>query len=349
MKDIYKLALKKVNCDTEELGNYDFGTFTTEEFQKVYSVLISISVTNINYHFFKRMGGGFEMDKNTPIVVFKLNELIDLIKELSGLKEETITAIINKLNYDPEFHKDKITIFQPLFVAQEEVFFSPSLIYFGMAYGKLLYVIKSDSKYKQLISEIARDREQIMTDDLCDFIENNSELLYTTNYIVKEGATALAEFDLILYDEHSRRMLICELKWFFAGDGEYDAAKVEKRIQDAIGKRLKREEIAKAHLNEIKNEMGLEKDEDFVIQSCIISKNYAGSDFLEDDLPVFDVFWFKQLLADLKFDFAQLFKLIEKKSYLPAMEESGYQFVSRNAEYAGYKINMESVAYKNLF
>ncbi len=348
LKNVYELAIKKFTNDAEEFGDYDFGIFTTEDFQKVYAVLIAISVTNINYHFHSRMIGRTEIDKNMPIVVFQLNELSDFIKKLTNLKEETIIAVINKLNYDADFHKDKITIFQPLFIAQNKVFFSPSLIYYGMAYSKLLYVFKSDETYKPIISRIARDREKIMTDDLCDFINEKSELLFTANYTVKDGSTSLAEFDLILYDEKCKKMLLCELKWFFLGDGEYESAKVDKRIQDFIGKRLKKEEIAKSHLDKIKRELDIEEDEGIEIQSCIISKNTSGSDFLEDDLPVFDVFLFKRLLEDVNFDLEQFFELIKTKSYLPSMEEiAGY--VKRKAEYAGYKINMESIDYNNIF
>lgn len=344
LKYIYKLALKKIEIDSEEYGDYDFGIFTTEQFKKIYAVLVAISVTNINYHFVLKMINGLEIDKYKPIVNFKLKELIDLIKQITKLKEETISAVINKLSYDAEFHKNKITIFQPLFVTQEIVFFSPSLVYFGLAYGKLLYVLKHDRNYETLFSKMARDREKTMTDDLCDFIEEESELLYSQNYTVRDGVKALAEFDLILYDEQAKKMLLCELKWFSEIEGEYDMPKIERKINDAIGNRLKKEKIAKEYLGDIKKALDIVEDEGIEIQSCIISKNNSGSDFLEDDLPVLDVFWFKNLLRNIEFDLEQLFKMFKEKNYLPDMGEIGVEFIKREAEYAGYKINMESVA-----
>lgn len=347
LKDVYKLAVEKVMNDAEEFGIYDFDIFTTEDFQKVYAFLIAISVTNINYHFNSRMKGGFEIDKNMPIVVYQLNELTDLIKRLTGLKAETIAAVIKKLNYDAAFHQDKTAIFQPLFIANDTVFFSPSLIYCGIAYSKLLHIMKSDEVYKPTISHISRDREIIMTNDLCKFIYDKSELIYEKNFEVKDGSTTLAEFDLILYDEEHKKMLICELKWFFMGDGEYGTAKVERRIQDSIGKRLKKEEIAKLHLNDIKKGLDIEEDEEIEIQSCIISKNNSGGDFLEDDLPVFDMFLFKRRLEEVNFDLGQFFELIKTKRYLPSMDAVA-RYIPRKAEYAGYKINMESVGYKNI-
>ncbi|MDE6275272.1 MAG: hypothetical protein K2M75_01895 [Clostridia bacterium] len=343
LKDVYKLALEKVNIDTEELDNYDLDNFTTDEFKMVYASLIAISVTNINYHFVPRMLKRFEMDINKPIVVFELNKLVDLISNLTRLKDETILAVVQKLNYQAEFHKDKISIFQPLFIARDTVFFSPSLIYWGLAYSKLLYLLKSDEKYNTLIPKIAKEREDIMTNDLCEFLDNNCPLLYIPNYTVKEGKDAKAEFDLILYDENSRKMLLCELKWFFTGDGEYDMSKIDRKIKDAINNRLKKEEIAKSHLEEIKEALELDEDGDIEIKSCIISKNYSGSDFLEDKLPVFDMYWFKSFIEQNNFDLAKCFKAFDDNNYLPDMSSVKFSFVPSTVEVAGYKIHFEGL------
>ena len=191
---------------------------------------------------------------------------------------------------------------------------------------------------------MARKKEEIMTDELCDFIEENSDLLFAQNFTVTDGKNALAEFDLILYFEEAKKMLLCELKWFSDVEGEYDMPKIERKINDAIGNRLKKEKIAQEHLDDIKKELDIEEDEGIEIRSCIISKNNLGSDFLKDDLPVLDVFWFKRLLENVNFNLEKLFKMFKEKDYLPDMKGLGVQYVPRKAEYAGYKINMESIA-----
>lgn len=345
LKTVYRLAREKVDTDTEDLGNHEIAGFTTEDFKKIYAALIAISVTNINYHFISRLNDNLEVDRGCPVARFGTAELLAIVNKLTLLPEPTIRNVFGKLTYDPLFHVDKVTVFQPIFTAGDTIYFSPSLVYFGMAYGKLLYVMKSEDGAQQLISSIAKEREEQMTDDLCDFIDEESELLYKANLLLTENGNPLAEYDLILYDEKHKKMLLCELKWFFKGDGENDAVKIDKKISNAIAHRLKQEKVALSRLDEIKRALDVD-DGGIEVRSCIISKNYSGSDFIKDDLPVFDVFLFKNLMKEVGFDFEKLFDLIDTKRYLPSIEQLGYGYVTTTEEFAGYKINMETVGIK---
>ena len=347
-KKVYKAALGKVKNDNEEQINYNFGEFNTDEFQKVYAVLVAMSVTILNYHLVSRLFNKIEKDKYKPIARINQDELIALIQQYSGLSILKIKAVINYIIYNPQFHADKITIYQPLFLFGDTIFFSPSIVYYSMAYDKILYLAKRLPEFQAVISQVAKEREEIMTDDLCEFLETNSQLLYTTNFIVMEGTKSIAEFDLIIYDEVNRKLLLTELKWFFKGDGEFDHAKIDRKLQETVSDRIKKERIAKEHLKEIQKELNIQEDSDIEIQSCIVSKNFSGSDFIEDDLAIFDEFLFKQILANAKFDLSKLFDELANKSYIPDMGSFGYSYVPCTVKLAGYQINFEGIAKKNI-
>lgn len=346
-KQVYKFALAKVQSDSEEHVNYDLGGFNTEEFQKVYAVLVAMSVTITNYHFVSRILNKLEINYSKPIAIVKHDKLIELIQRCTGLSCEKIGTIIKSVIYDPQIHSDKITIYQPLFLFGDTVFFSPSIIFYSMAYDKILYLAKRSPAFQPVISKLAKEREEIMIDDLCEFLEANSQLLYVANYIVKEKNKPIAEFDLIIYDEANKKMLLTELKWYFKGDGEFDYAKIDKKLQGAVSDRIEKEKIAKKHLREIKEELDIQEDTDIEIKSCVVSKNFSGSDFVDDDLAIFDEFLFKLLLEKEEFDLSKLFAKLKDKSYIPEMDSVGYCYIPRTVELSGYKINFEGIAQKN--
>lgn len=344
-KKIFTKSLEKVRSDSEETDNYDFFDFKTIDFQKVYAVLIALSVSYINYHSTVRLSEDIELHKNEPIIKLHDKEFIEIIQKYSNCDTQPIISILRLLTYDPEFHKDKYTIFQPLFHIEDTYFFSPSLICFSMAYDKLLYLTKSDEKHNNLISKLATEREAIMTNDICDYIEEHTEWLFTTNYIVTEKSIPVAEFDIIIYDKNTNKLLLAELKWFFKSDGELGHKKVDYKINKFIKDRKSKEQYAYKHLDDIMKELNVTdyNKNSIEILSCLISKNYSGSDFINDEIAVFDEFWFKQFLKQSEFKMPIIFEMIKNKTYIPDMSSVHIGYLPQTAEYAGYKINFEQL------
>ena len=341
-------SLEKVRSDSEEAENYDFINFKTNDFEKIYSVLIALSVSYLNYHCTTRLIKGIEIHKNEPIIKLHSQELIDIIQTFSGCEKQRILSVLNLLTYDPEFHKNKYTIFQPLFYIEDTYFFSPSLVYFSMAYDKLLFLAKCNAKYKKLISNLAKEREVIMTNDICNYIEKHTEWLYLTNYKISEKSKTLAEFDIIIYDDKSNKLLLAELKWFFKFDGEAGSKKVDDKLKKFITDRKFKEQYAQTHLSDIMKELDVEDyDKDSIeILSCLISKNYSGSDFINDKIAVFDDFWFKEFIKQAQFNLPLIFEKIKDKTYIPDMSSVPIVYIPQSAKYAGYKINFEQLYMK---
>lgn len=347
-KEIAYLAYQKLSADAEEDKNYDFGIFTADEFKHCYAILVALGIMNFNYHYISSVAiRFFEADRNTPIIFKKKDEMILFIKEYTKISQEKICSIIDLLTYDPEFHKDKVTIYQPLFQVGYYIFYSPMMVYFSLAQDKLFYIMKENKSYQTIISEIAKDRETIMTNQILHFIDS-SQLLYNANYKVAENGKIKAEFDLPVYDEEDNKLLLVELKWFFKGDGEFDHQKIDQKLKKAILSRKEKQEFVEKNIKRLLLDMfNVEMVEKPEIMSCIVSKNYSGSSFIEDGLPIFDQFLFCETMKQCSFKLSKVFDLIKKGDYVPDMRSYGVEFQTQEINYAGYTFNCPTICIKN--
>ena len=206
-----------------------------------------------------------------------------------------------------------------------------------MQQDKLFFLYKAKDEYKPLISRIAKDRERIMTVALKSNIEANSDLKCIENYKIIEDGKILAEFDLIIFDQPSNKLLLTELKWFYKADGEAGHTAVDLKIQQAVRLRQNREQIARKHLLRIMEEAFSENRNQELpeVMSCIVSKNYSGSAFLDDRIPIFDQFLFLQELEKNRFCLNDFFADVKSKRYLPGIADMGIQLTQIPIEYAG--------------
>lgn len=213
---------------------------------------------------------------------------------------------------------------------------------------KLFFLYKEKDEYKPLISRIAKDRERIMTVDLKSNIEGNSNLKCIENYKIIEGGKILAEFDLIIFDQPSNKLLLTELKWFYKADGEAGHTAVDLKIQQAVKLRQNREQIARKYLLKIMEEAFSENRNQELpeVMSCIVSKNYSGSAFLDDRIPIFDQFLFLQEMEKNRYCLNDFFADVKSKRYLPGIADMGIQLTQVPIEYAGIKIWIPG--YRNL-
>lgn len=320
---IYKDCLKKVKIDTEDYSNFDFGEFTLEDYEKVYAVLMALGVMNFNYQRTSRERNQ-SSKSSSPIFFSEITSLIQFIIENSKVKRKAIKRIIELLTYDYEFHKNKVTVVQPLFSFGKFVFFSPSLLYYSDAVDKLLYLVKELNNTPEVISKIAKEREQVMTDRITSFIAQNSNLQYIPNYKLILNGNPVAEFDILVYDGTTNSLLLTELKYFFKADGEDGHQKVDLKIQEAIKSRLSKQRLAEKHIDLLLSEaFGISAAAATPkIKSCVVSQNYSGSSFLDDKIAVFDEFLFKHTLSRYEYNLDVLFANIENDSYIPDMSDA---------------------------
>lgn len=343
---IYKDCLKKVKIDTEDYSNFDFGEFTLEDYEKVYAVLMALGVMNFNYQRTTRERNQYNKS-SSPIFFSEITSLIQFITDNSKVKRKAVKSVLELLTYDYEFHKNKVTIVQPIFLFGKFVFFSPSLLYYSDAVDKLLYLVKEHKDTPEVISKIAKEREQVMTERIVNFISQNSSLKCVPNYKLILNGHTVAEFDIMIYDENSNSLLLTELKYFFKADGEDGHQKVDFKIQDAIKSRLSKQQLAEKHIDVLFSDaFGISSTPKAPkIKSCIVSQNYSGSSFIEDKIAVFDEFLFKHTLSRYDYNLDVLFTNIENDSYIPDMSDV-ICYHDYTQEYAGYVITYPGLIQK---
>lgn len=342
-KKYYHAAYEKVIADAEEKEDYCFEKYTLEHFRMVYAGIMALGLMRTHDMFIGQclaVKNAQSYDKNRPIVYGKTAWLISFFAQSLELDKEEITNILHDLTYDGAFHKDKITIVQPLFMFDQYFFFSPSIVYYSLQQDKLLFTFKEQKRNLPILSAIAHDREDIMTRELVEEIQKKSGLICKTNYKLSIEEENKAEFDLLVFDPAANKLLLTELKWFYKTDGEYGHYRLDKRIQQSIDIRLQREQLAQNHLSQIMQDC-FEKYQmrDLPeIMSCIVSKNYSGSSFIEEKIPIFDQFLFLTELEKSKYSLSSFFEEVKNHLHYPTMEDCGLKIEQIPVEYAGYKI-----------
>lgn len=350
----YEVAYQKVLSDCEEKGDYQFEFFTMENYRRVYAAIMALGMMKFNSqyaNFLPQKKKGIAYDLNRPIVYGNIVWLKNYIcKFLKDISLEEIEKILEYMAYDGGFHQDKITILQPIFVFGKAFFFSPTFVYLSMQQDKLFYLIKERKESKSVITHLAHDREKIMTKQIVDEIKQKSTLQCCTNLKLMTGATSNAEFDIVIYDPLKNKVLLTELKWYFKFDGGMDRAGIDLKIKDAIKLRKERELLATKRISEILSNFETEKTNVTPpeIMSCVVSKNYSGSPFLEDNLPVFDQFLFLTVLEETNFDLSVLFERIKSKTCVPSLEEMQMTVSEKEVQYAECKVKYPIITYQNL-
>ena len=209
-----------------------------------------------------------------------------------------------------------------------------------MQQDKLLFLFKEQRRNEQVLSKIAHDREAIMTCELVREIKRTSSLICKTNYKIFEDEKSKAEIDLLIFDPLANKLLLTELKWFYKTDGEFGHFRIDKRIQNSIDIRLRREKIIQDHLSQLMQDCFTEYQHNELpeFMSCIVSKNYSGSAFVDEKIPVFDQYLFLVELEKSKYSLTTFFKDVKEHLYYPTMKELGMEIEHFPVEYAGYKV-----------
>lgn len=344
----YQACLSKVMADAEEKEDYQMKGYTLQHFRMVYAGLMALGLMRFHEIYRNQLPvtKADTFDSTRPIVYGTMQWLQSYLSRSLKIDENEVAYILRDLTYDADFHKNRITIIQPLFVFEKFFFYSPTIVYLSMQQDKLFFLYKEKDEYKPLISRIAKDRERIMTVDLKSNIEGNSNLKCIENYKIIEGRKILAEFDLIIFDQLSNKLLLAELKWFYKADGEAKHAAIDLKIQQAVKLRQNREQIARKYLLKIMEEAFSENRNQELpeVMSCIVSKNYSGSASLDDRLPVFDQFLFLQEMEKNRYCLNDFFADVKSKRYLPGIADMGIQLTQVPIEYAGIKVWIPDLA-----
>lgn len=316
MKDFREICL----MDSEIKFDHDFGDFTYED-------LISFCAA------LKLMGDFYMISfPFQPIPIVEDECLIRGIAKLSDLPREKVELFLKYQTYDYEYQKDKLTLIQQLIKFDNHYCFFPLALFIGRHPLKMYRLIcdLNKKKYEKDISIIAKKKEEQMTNEIVEKLEKY-DLSIVVNHQIKKGNESLAEYDMLVFDNETSNLYICEFKWFFVGDGEKEHKALDRKIKEAIDHRKEKDKYILDNPQTISNELfGGKKINK--IEEILISQNFSGN--VKHDMTVIDfetLQWsvkqfesFEELMDYFLND--EFRKSIDYKDSIQDFEIEGYKF-----------------------
>ena len=335
---VYPIMYNSIKSDCEWDFEFEFHSgFDLEDFYYVYSYLMTISLMQYNHilncRYRKKQSKLEEMQ--VSILVNK-NQLIEDASENTGVEVDNVKSIIELLIYDEDYHKNKITIFQPIFEVKDMLFFSTVMILFGQAQDKFLHVLSTLENYNNDISKLYRQKEPLLLDKLMPKLQNERLIIKTNGMLTDDKIRA--EVDLCIYDKISNIMLLVEIKCFQKFDSENDTERMDNKLRKAIGHRIDKDGLIKSNINKFISQNFVENIDVKEVVSCILSEGYPGSVFVKDDTAIIDEYLFANLFDENCCNLALICDKIVNRKYIPKSTElSNAKMRSREWKYAGYR------------
>ena len=123
-----------------------------------------------------------------------------------------------------------------------------------------------------------------MTEEIVEQF-NKYDLNIVLNNKIKEENRDLAEYDMLVFDNKTNNLYICEFKWYFIGDGEKEHKKIDDKIEGAIKHRKDKDKYILGNPHGISDELFGGKKINKMYE-ILISQNFSGS--TKHDMSVID-------------------------------------------------------------
>ena len=315
--------------DSEIKFDFDFGDFT---YYELISFCASLKIIGDFYYFWLVKEGIFSID---------YEDMVDGIYRLTNLPKSKIELFLKYQTYDYEYQKSKLTLIQGLILIADKFYFLPATINLGLLPVKMYRLIYDYDRhrYHKEILKIRKTKELQMTNDIVSTLKKY-DLQIKTNHIIKNGKQPVAEYDMLVFDNQTTNLYICEFKWHFVGDGESDHKLIDDILEEEIQHRLEKDKYILDDSLKICEELfGSDKVNE--VKELLISQNFSGN--TKHSMPVID---FETLQwSTERFDcFEQLmdyFLTGEYRKAIPVQSELA------DIEVEGYKFSLYQICAKN--
>ena len=330
------------DLDAKEVMPYKLSGYTLEQYFFVYCYLATIAIYKIAYIYsLKNINDPLHL---TPSVVYPKERLVTDVAETFDQDEGAIRAVVNDMIYDYEFHKDKVTIFQPLFEIGDQIIFSSYLLLHAYVVDKIMrfYDMKrlcqpTLTKYHKYLSDQMNNRMADWIDETYPFLKT-----YINCKLIDKGSTQ-AEVDLIIFDENTKKAALIELKNYSPVDNELDAKKKESHINSAIKSRLEKDKRVLDNLEKFFKQNEIPNDYlNYNFSSLLITNSYSGGCGVIDTISVVDEPLFYYLLGGNLGNLELTIDMIDKKDIYHFLDKNVLDG-KYNATYSYKGINVEVI------
>lgn len=294
--------------------------YSLDQYLSVYCYLAAIGVFKTAY-LLKLKDGNEHLVR--PSILYPKERLISDVSDVMEINMELVRTIVKDMTYDFAFHKDRITLYQPLFEVGDFILCSTSMLFFS-------YVVDKAAKFFDLKGNNKADLSKYhnyMSEKMNHRMAESLPLMYP-NLVVFENAKLViknltqAEVDLLLFDKDSKTAALIELKDYSPIDNEWDTKKKDRNINCAIKSRLEKDKRVVEKLDLFFEQNNVPKEYlDYQFSSLLVTSSYAGGVDIHESIKVLDEHLFYYLLRIHSGNLKEFLQFVEKGEFFKILNE----------------------------
>ena len=318
---VYDLVDYYLGDLSSKIGYLQATTYALGQYLLVYCYLAAIGVYKTAY--LLSLKGDNDLIYQ-PSIIYPKERLVSDISEVTYVDEKSIRAILKDMTYDYEFHKDRVTLYQPIFEIGDSILCSTNMLFHSYVIDKVMKYFDCKGTNKEHLSIYHR----YMADKMNHRMADNLPLMYP-NLVTFENKTLLigksvkAEVDLLVFDTYSKTAAFVELKNYTPVDNDADAQRKEERINDAIKSRLEKDKRVLENLELFFKQNDIPLDYlNYQFSSLVVTNSFAGGVDIKENIKVLDEALFYYLLHLCYGNLKEFIDFVEKGEFFNILEKN---------------------------
>lgn len=329
---IYDLVRYFLKDSDLEIGFLKGNGYYLGEYLLAYCYIVAIGMFKTAY--LLSLKGDSDL-LNQPSILYPKERLISDIAETVEISEESAKKVIEDMTYNYEFHKDRITIYQPLFEVGDYIICSSYLVFHSYVIDKVMKYFDVKGINKQDLTVYHKYKSDQMNHRMASNLpQMYSNLRTFENCILDFGSIRKAEVDIVLFDTANKQAVLVELKNYTPVDNEIDALTKEKRINNAIDSRLEKDKRVFENLELFFKENNLPIEYlKYDFASLLVTNSYTGGVGVKEKIKVIDEALFYYLLDIYNGNMSELLASLDEGTFFKELK----QVVSIKDQHYSYK------------
>lgn len=277
---------------------------------------------------------------NDSVIITSRDQIVDFVLKYSDLKREVVEKIVTYLTYNEEYYKKKIDVLWAPFIELDKGMcaISPNLILSSNPERNLISLInKLDS---DAYSRLSIEKESIMEENIKDKLKDYKNLIIKTNRpLTKE----LPDIDIVIFDDNSDCLLMCELKWLLESDSVQEVFARDEDLQKGLLQAKSIQDYANENMDDLLNRAYGKNDfHPKKYCSCVVTMNNIGTSKLNNEgINIIDYEMFCKLVSKNNGHLDKVIDIIKEGSYLHNIN-SDLRLENIEIEYGGYYFTFQA-------
>lgn len=303
-----------------KVANYKISNYRLKDYVNVYCYIVAIAMYKTAYLLSLPKQNRLTYQ---PSFLYPKGKLIEDISDTVGLPIEIVNSVLDDMVYDYNFHKNKVTIFQPLFEVGDKILCSSQLLFHSYVIDKLMKYIDVKGTNKKVLTVYHKYMSDRMNHRMAERLsEMYPNLKCYENCVLNINGLDEAEIDLTVFDLTSKTGALIELKNYSPIENESDAINKEKKINQAIEWRLVKNEKVLKNMELFLSQNSLpDKYCEFEISSILITNSYSGGVGIKEGIKVVDEPLFYNLLWICGGNLLETIKMIKTGEFFEMLKK----------------------------